>query len=283
MKAIKPLLKIIVSILILFFVYRKIDGPELWATLRTVKPLWIVLAFLLFLLSQYISSLRLQYFWKDIKVKLSNVHNWKLYLIGMYYNLLLPGGIGGDGYKVIVIDNAQHIGKKKLIKALVFDRLSGLVGLGLWLCLLLAAFAYKMEIGDNLSLLLAFLAITGIIISYFLMKKVFTSHFPSYWPSLGLSLVIQGLQLGTCWSILCAFTAFKHILAYLALFLISSIAAVIPITFGGAGARELTFLAGANYFPLEIHVAISLSVIFYMITVLASLLGMVYSFKQNIE
>jgi len=72
-------------------------------------------------------------------------------------------------------------------------------------------------------------------------------------------------------------------LAYLALFLISSIAAVIPITFGGAGARELTFLAGANYFPLEIHIAISLSVIFYMITVLASLIGMAYSFKQNIE
>jgi len=283
MKALKPILKIIVSILILFFVYKKIDGPELWATLKTVNPLWIVLAFLLFVLSQYVSSIRLQYFWKDINVKLSNAHNWKLYLIGMYYNLLLPGGIGGDGYKVVVIDKAQQVGKGKLIKALVFDRLSGLLGLGIWLCVLLALFAHMEEIGHYLPLILSLLALLGLIISYFLMKKVFTSHFLSFWPSLGLSLVIQGLQLGTCWSILCAFTAFKHILAYLALFLISSIAAVIPITFGGAGARELTFLAGANYFPLEIHIAISLSVIFYMITVLASLLGMAYSFKQNIE
>ncbi len=283
MKALKPILKIIVSILILFFVYKKIDAPELWATLKTVNPLWIVLAFLLFVLSQYVSSIRLQYFWKDINVKLSNAHNWKLYLIGMYYNLLLPGGIGGDGYKVVVIDKAQQVGKGKLIKALVFDRLSGLLGLGIWLCVLLALFAHMEEIGHYLPLILSLLALLGLIISYFLMKKVFTSHFLSFWPSLGLSLVIQGLQLGTCWSILCAFTAFKHILAYLALFLISSIAAVIPITFGGAGARELTFLAGANYFPLEIHIAISLSVIFYMITVLASLIGMAYSFKQNIE
>jgi len=134
MKALKPILKIIVSILILFFVYKKIDAPELWATLKTVNPLWIVLAFLLFVLSQYVSSIRLQYFWKDINVKLSNAHNWKLYLIGMYYNLLLPGGIGGDGYKVVVIDKAQQVGKGKLIKALVFDRLSGLLGLGIWLC-----------------------------------------------------------------------------------------------------------------------------------------------------
>ncbi len=263
--------------------YQKIDGPKLWETLQTVSPLWIVLAFILFLLSQYVSSLRLQYFWRDVTVQLSNAYNWRLYLIGMYYNLLLPGGIGGDGYKVFIIDKAHQVGKGKLIKAILFDRLSGLLALGLWLSALLGLYTYRMDIGQHLPLVLGILAFSGLLISYLLMKKVFTSHFPSYWPSLGLSLVIQGLQLGTCWAILCAFTVSKHILAYLALFLISSIAAVIPITFGGAGARELTFLAGAKYFPLEIHLAISLSVIFYMITVLASLLGMAFSFKQNIE
>ncbi len=283
MKALKPILKILISILILYFVYQNIDGPKLWETLQTVNPVWIILAFILFLLSQYVSSLRLQYFWRDVDVQLSNANNWRLYLIGMYYNLLLPGGIGGDGYKIFVIDKAHRVGKVKLIKALLFDRLSGLLALGLWLSALLGLFVYQNDIGQHLPLLLVIVALLALFISYLLMKKVFTSHFASYWPSLGLSLLIQGLQLGTCWSILCAFSVSKHILAYLALFLISSIAAVIPITFGGAGARELTFLAGAEYFPLEIHLAISLSVIFYMITVLASLLGMAYSFKQNME
>jgi uncharacterized membrane protein YbhN (UPF0104 family) len=120
----------------------------------------------------------------------------------------------------------------------------------------------------------------SVIITYLIVKKVFISHSQSYWPSLSLSLLIQGLQLATCCSILCAFSAIEHILAYLALFLVSSIAAVIPITFGGAGARELTFLTGAQYFPVDISVAISLSVIFYLITVLTSLVGMIYSYKE---
>lgn len=245
--------------------------------------MWVFLAFLLFLLSQYVSSLRLQYFWKDVKVKLSDAYNWKLYLIGMYYNLLLPGGIGGDGYKVFVIDKVQKIGKGKLVKALVFDRLAGLLALGLWLCLLLGLFCSSIEDLSHFIWIMIALAVLAIIICYYLMNQVFTSHASSYWPSLGLSLVIQALQLATCWAILSAFSAFEHILAYLALFLVSSIAAVIPITFGGAGARELTFLTGAQYFPVDVSIAISLSVIFYLITVCASLLGMVYSFKQNIE
>ncbi len=283
MKALKPILKILVSILILYFVYRKIDVDVLLATLKTVKIAWIIVAFVLFLLSQYVSSLRLQYFWRDVNVDISNSYNWKLYLIGMYYNLLLPGGIGGDGYKVMLIDNALKVGKGKLVKALIFDRLSGLLALGLWLCLLLGLFCYPIAEWTQFIVPLALLGFLALIISYFLMKKVFSSHFSSYWPSLGLSLLIQGLQLAVCWSILSSFSAYEHILAYLALFLVSSIAAVIPITFGGAGARELTFLTGAQYFPVEVSIAISLSVIFYLITVLASLLGMAYSFKHNIE
>ncbi len=280
MKTLKPILKICISILILYLVYQNIDAPALWETLKTVNLFWVMLAFGLFILSQYISSLRLQYFWRDIGVRLNDNENWKLYLIGMYYNLLLPGGIGGDGYKVFLLDNQHQVGKSKLIKALVFDRLSGLLALGLWLCLLLSLYCWPLEILSHFTPILVLLGLIALVGSNILVNKVFTSHSASYWPSLGLSLFIQGLQLTTCCSILYAFSAFKHILAYLALFLVSSIAAVIPITFGGAGARELTFLTGAQYFPVDVSVAISLSVIFYLLTVIASLLGMFYSFKK---
>ena len=276
----KPILKILVSILILYFVYQKIDAPALWATLNTIKPIWVILALGFFLLSQYVSSIRLQYFWRDIEINISTNYNWKLYLIGMYYNLLLPGGIGGDGYKVFLLNKEHKVGKGKLVKALVFDRLSGLLALGLWLFVLLGLFCWPIPDLTHFVPLLAMTGLMSVIITYLIVKKVFISHSQSYWPSLSLSLLIQGLQLATCCSILCAFSAIEHILAYLALFLVSSIAAVIPITFGGAGARELTFLTGAQYFPVDITVAISLSVIFYLITVLTSLVGMIYSYKE---
>ena len=283
MKALKPILKLLISILILFFVLKKIELPVLLDTLKSANLLYLLLAFLLFVISQYCSSLRLLYFFRNIKIVLSKGYNWKLYLLGMYYNLLLPGGIGGDGYKVFILDKEHQAGKGNLIKALLFDRLSGLLALGIWLCSLLGLYSIVELNFTGYAVILAAISLLAILGSYLLLKYFSTVHFPSFFPSLGLSLLIQGLQLAVCLALLASFGANQHILAYLTLFLVSSIAAVIPITFGGAGARELTFLAGAEYFPVEINIAIGLSVIFYIITVLTSLLGLYYSFKQEIK
>lgn len=282
MKYLKPILKLIVSGLILFFVYKKIDFESLKETLSSANVLFLIVGFVLFLFSQFVSSLRLQAFWKVLKIKISNLENWKLYLIGMYYNLLLPGGIGGDGYKVFYLDKQFETGKKKLLTALIFDRLSGLLGLLLWLCLLFGIYLKTMAINPLWILALAISAILSIIISYIILRSYFRAYLPIYFRTLCLSFLIQGLQLGTCLSILYALGAFDNILPYLAVFLVSSVAAVIPITFGGAGARELTFLASTAYFPLDLSVAISLGVLFYITSVLASFLGLGYSFKQKL-
>ncbi len=284
MKFAKPILKLLISCLILFFIFKKIDIAALAETLGESNIWLILLAFVFFILSQFISSLRLQLFWAALDVHISKIDNWKLYLVGMYYNLLLPGGIGGDGYKVYVLDQDYKTGKKKLISALVFDRLAGLLALFLWLCLLFASYIIWKELNMMISLALIAMGLSSIPISYFILKKFFIIYVPLYINALGYSLLIQGLQLTTCVLILFALGAFKFILPYLAVFLISSIAAVIPITFGGAGARELTFLASANYFPsIDVNIAVSLGLVFYILSVFASLLGIGYSFKQKIE
>ncbi len=171
MKYLKPILKLIVSGLILFFVYKKIDFESLKETLSSANVLFLIVGFVLFLFSQFVSSLRLQAFWKVLKIKISNLENWKLYLIGMYYNLLLPGGIGGDGYKVFYLDKQFETGKKKLLTALIFDRLSGLLGLLLWLCLLFGIYLKTMAINPLWILALAISAILSIIISYIILRN----------------------------------------------------------------------------------------------------------------
>ena len=48
--------------------------------------------------------------------------------VGMFYNLFLPGGIGGDAYKVYQL-RKYHQGRTfAIVQAMIFDRLNGFLG-----------------------------------------------------------------------------------------------------------------------------------------------------------
>ena len=64
-----------------------------------------------------------------------------------------------------------------------------------------------------------------------------------------------------------------NLIDYLAIFLISTIATIIPITIGGAGAREVTFLYLLGSIQLETSIGVALSLIFFAISAISSLAG----------
>ena len=55
----------------------------------------------------------------------------------------------------------------------------------------------------------------------------------------------------------------------------------LPITIGGIGSREITFLFGAELMQLDIHQSIALSLLFYVITALVSLFGIYFSLNEK--
>jgi hypothetical protein len=55
-----------------------------------------------------------------------------------------------------------------------------------------------------------------------------------------------------------------------------------PLTIGGIGSREFTFMLGAQWIGLNIDLSIALSLIFYVITAFTSLFGIVYSLKTSL-
>src|SRR6478609_1036606 len=93
------LIKILVSIIGLYFVIGKMDLPKAISVLRKDNLIWFVPALFLYLLSKYITSIRYSFLLQSYGCNLSHWYNLKLYLSGMYYNLILPGGVGGDFYK----------------------------------------------------------------------------------------------------------------------------------------------------------------------------------------
>jgi uncharacterized membrane protein YbhN (UPF0104 family) len=114
----------------------------------------------------------------------------------------------------------------------------------------------------------------GTIPVFWLAQKLFFRDFlPSFWPANGWSFAGQIAQLICAWFILMALGVEENILAYQLVFLLSSIVAVLPLTIGGVGARELVFVYAHTYTGIEETAAVAFSLIFFLISAGVSLVG----------
>ncbi len=214
-------------------------------------------------------------FLKKIDIQISEKQNLKLYFLGMFYNLFLPGGIGGDGYKVYFLNKKFKIKAKKIIFSLLFDRISGVFALTiLILCLYFLKFFFNYKI--EIFIIFPFY----IIIAYFLLKKFFLIKLIFFKNTTLLSILVQLFQLISAFLILKSININSEITSYLFIFLISSVIAIIPLTIGGIGSREITFLYAAELMNLEVQHSVALSLIFYLITVIVSFSGIFFNLKK---
>ncbi len=270
------LLKLLLTGLCIWYVSGKIDVAEAGLALRRAKPGWLVIAFLAFILSKCFAALRLNIYFRDIGIRLTEIANIRLYLMGMFYNLFLPGSVSGDAYKVILLGKRYQVAYKKGAAAVLIDRVSGVLGLGILLCF----FSLYVLPDPMYRFIPAAATIAGIAGLYLLTRFFFRDFLQSYVPTLLAALLVQGSQVVCAWCILKALGIDTYENVYLFLFLLSSIVSVLPLTIGGLGARELVFLEGARYFGLEQEPAVMVSLIFYLITLLTSAAGIVYVFRD---
>lgn len=271
----KTILKLVLTGLALFLVFRKIDSVQLVQLVETIHWIWLIPAVLLFILSKVATAIRLNRYFENIGVQLSESQNWRLYLIGMFYNLFLPGGIGGDGYKVYLLHKHFKTPVKKLVQAAMLDRLGGLVAIVFLLFGLFLAVDIRLEFLESQlwnGLMLLGLAVT--IPAFWILQKLFFKDFlPSFWSANAWSFAGQIAQLICAWFILLALGVDENTLAYQLVFLLSSIVAVLPLTIGGVGARELVFVYAHTYVGIEETAAVAFSLLFFLISAAVSLVG----------
>lgn len=192
----------------------------------------------------------------------------------MFYNLFLPGGMGGDGYKVLILRKIEGVSTRGLITASLLDRVSGVVALG-FLTLLAVLFSpiyVSLEKWRWLIWLGIFLAFP---LYYIFLRLFFSSFLSIYWTSNVYSLMVQLLQLASIMMILWALKIDNLYVEYCMLFMLSTFAAMLPLTIGGIGAREAVFV----YLPpligssISEDTAIALSLLFFVISASVSLCG----------
>jgi glycosyltransferase 2 family protein len=280
-KLFKFFLKILLTGVAVYLVITKIDTRETWQVIKQAHKGWLLLAWGLFVLSKVFSAFRLNVYFRDVGVYISELKNLKLYGIGMFYNLFLPGGIGGDGYKVYLLNKTQDSTVKQLLNAVLLDRGNGLAVL-LFLMFGLMLF---MDLEWTLPISFAWAGIIGMLFTppglYVVMRMFFPSFMRSILPTTGYSFLNQVIQLFSAFFILLSLGIESQFLEYLFVFLLSSTVSVLPLTIGGVGARELVFVFAHDYVGIDKNAAVAFSLLFFVITAVTSLSGAFLKFRGD--
>lgn len=275
----KLLLKLGVTSALLYYVFSKQPIGEIKDRLLHANYWWMLAAVIVYFFSMVASAWRLMSFFKSIELRLDTRFNFRLYLLGIFYNLLLPGGIGGDGYKIYLLHKNYNLPAKRVFWAIAFDRLSGLWAIGL-IVVVLTIFIPQIQEQIHIAIPMA-IFVVGTVIYYVVVKiffKDFTRHF---FKGHAKAVIVQALQVLTIICFLMGQSFTGKFAPYLLSFLISALAAVVPITFGGAGAREAIFARLSPIFHMKVDLAVFLSISFYLTSLVVAMLGLYYVIRPK--
>ncbi|MGL5016173.1 MAG: lysylphosphatidylglycerol synthase transmembrane domain-containing protein [Bacteroidales bacterium] len=271
-KQLLQLLKLVVTIWAIYFVTTKIDMREAWLYLSNASISLLLVAILLYALSKLMSALRLNLYFREIGIEIGEIKNIKFYLLGMFYNLFLPGGIGGDGYKIYLIHKQLNMPTKLTTAGVLLDRLNGMTAI----LYILPMTVYFTPLPEWSRWLAPLVVVSGYATYRFLGSIIFPSFKRAEPYTTFYSILLQTMQVLAIYVILKSLGVQESYSEYTILFLISSLVSVLPISVGGVGIREMVFLAGSNYFGLNPAVSVMVSFVFYLINAAVSLVGVYY-------
>ena len=272
-KTITSIIQFFLSIVFIYLTFSKIELDSLVTILKESNLLLFSLSPILYFISQIISSERLRNLLKVNGFKLSFMENGKLYLIGMFYNFFVPGGIGGDLYKTFFLKKFYNWKVKQTISIIIQDRL---IGLGVLLMLIIF-----LENGLilNINYSIKFLSI---FIIYFtglnLVKLIFRDN-KGYSKTFILSIIVHLFQFLSIISIIFALGINTFFLEILSVFIISSVLSV--FSFGGIGIREYVFFSAASTLSLSSELSTSIGLLFTISAAVSSLPGLYYNIKKT--
>ncbi|MCP4129941.1 MAG: flippase-like domain-containing protein [bacterium] len=306
----KKIARLFFSCILLGYLLYKVNLSHTFSTIFSL-PLSIVAAsILLYLFSVWISSVK----WRILLPRYTVSELAKIYMISIYYSLILPGQLAGEGAKGYYL--IKQGDGRQVIASIIVDRITGLIGLLIVAlggtcfsrqiivqniaCVLTVVTLFCILILSVLRIQKFFSIITGLFLFFgkrFPRLDGFSSHLVQIlhdWREylqepvllikaviLGilfqlsgvfiLTLMVWGIQIQTSFADLCW------------IYGIVSVAILIPLTIGGIGVREGTFIGFLSYLgvPSEKSLALSLSV--FALQIFGALIGGIVEVRSGFK
>lgn len=290
----KLILKIIVSLIFLFWVIFKVDWINVLNELKSVNIFYLVAYVAITVLGIAISSYKWKILaeFKEIKLKFSDF--FKFYLTGTFINNFMPSFIGGDTFKAYETGKAQG----RYIEAassVMMDRITGLFGATI-LALLFALFNIKKITGSPVLITVVFIVFISFLLDIFIAwirKHPFWSRFKKYFPDKVVAFVIDLgtynnssniLRRSIIWSFWFNFVGIAlsnyvlflalginiNLLDYLSVIFLISIISSVPISINNIGIKEWAYITFFGVFGLSSSLVVTVAIVSRFIQMLIS-------------
>ena len=291
---IKLIIKILITVAILFIIARHIDLASVLNVVRGMQPKYLLLALVMQLLSAALASYRWYLIMRRLKFGQGPLFYLKSYLKGSFFNQALPGGIGGDAYRVLETSKLGY-GKKAAFYGVLLDRLLGLIGI--LLLNLIANITYPNLLPSAVFHLLNAIALGGIaaVVLFAMLGKIdrfaeykFTRHLHEI--SADMRRVYhdpKAIGLHSVISVLIHFVSMLamyfigigvglnfDLLTYLVLVPPVILLTIAPISLAGWGVREGGMIGLFSLVHADETLVLSMSVLYGLILIAASLPGL---------
>jgi uncharacterized protein (TIRG00374 family) len=307
------LIKVLVTVALYAAVFYKVDVHKMWSHLQTVQAGWIALGILAYIAGQWLSAWRWWLLLRPVQLTVPYLRMVAFYFIGMFFNHFLPTIVGGDAVKAILL--ARETGAPARSTMSVFmERNVGL--LALLTIATVAAFIAPPVAVKGVSLLhLTLLLFVGFMVTNVVLANRRAYHLIDYlvaltplshirsraaslydavvpyrerasWgiiaAAIGQSFLFQGVVILVVF--LNAHALAKDVpLASLAVFVpLISLAGMLPISVNGLGIREALYVLLFGQVGVPGDVAVSLALLYVVVTLAASLPGgVVYALQRG--
>ena len=266
------IIQLSISILFVSLTIYKIDIRSLITIFNKIDLHFFLLSPIAYFISQIIASERLRNLLNISGFKLTFFENGKIYLIGMFYNFFIPGGIGGDIYKTYLFKKIYNWEVPQTIKIIIKDRLIGLGVLFILLVFLDNDLILKLNLFNKIILSLILFTMGSII------TKVIFKNNNGFVKSFFLSIAVQLFQFISIIIILFSLKIDSNLVEILFVFIISSILSV--FSFGGIGIREYIFYSAAYVLTISEEFSTSIGLLFTISAVICSIPGFYFSIKK---
>ncbi|MCF6200899.1 MAG: flippase-like domain-containing protein [Hydrogenimonas sp.] len=275
-------LKIFVSVSLLAYLFTKLDFSSL-SKLDIDIAYYTILSAFVMLIALWLMTLRWRIVLKLIETKkylLKSLYGY--YLIGSFFNIFIPGAIGGDAMRLYYVSKYYNISKTKSLLAVFIERVAGLLALGIILMFsLLFNNTVRERLGYNfwlITLTLATIALALIAAKYFIQKKMEIRY-----KEILVILLLSGL--GQFGDIVIAYIYSLYfgleisLLSLMTIMPLVYVATVIPISLGGVGVREGVMTAGMALYGVDVSEAVMVSFLLYITKVLVGFAGWILYLK----
>jgi len=294
-RAVLLLLKVLISVGLIWFAFAKIDLGSAWDTLRGISPAAVGLAIVLLTMQMAITALRLRTLLRAHGISYPFAAAFDVIIIGSFFSQTLISFVGGDAMRVWrLVRHGISVGTAA--KSVFLDRVAGFGGL---FVLLLAATPFlatiirspEMLAGQLLIVVLALGGVAGI----FVLRR-FTACLPQWkWLRPAREVVDTGLQIWRSKQgalLVAGLSVAVHLTNVLILYVIALglgielrfidglllfptvlFISMLPISVSGWGVREGAMIAGLSLVGVPAHQSLALSVCFGLCSAAISLPG----------